>query len=308
MLGPSRRWVRRRLAGAFASAVLLIAPLAQGDDAACIAASEQSLVLRHQGKLHDALKELAVCADPKCPEEVKTECGRRIDLVGTAMPTLVLVAKDGAGNDLNAVTVTMDGAPLVPSLDGRALSIDPGEHTFRFETAGQPPVEKKLVVREGEKDRQVSVVLGAAPAAVVPPAPSPPAAPPPAAPHPTSWSTRKTLALVGGGTGVVGLGLGIVFGVYAKSSQSQEKSNCSSTSQCSNRNQSNEDYSVARQNAMASTISAVAGAALVAAGGVLWFTAPKTNPDIRAARARTLGVAPTVMGTSGGGLMIGGDL
>ena len=137
-----------------------MAPAAFADDAACIAASEQALTLRTQGKLHDALKQLAVCSDQACPDEVKTECTRRIDAVDAAMPTLVLVAKDGAGNDLSAVKVTMDGVSLMESLDGRPLSLDPGEHAFRFETAGQPPVEKKLVLREGDKERHETVVLG----------------------------------------------------------------------------------------------------------------------------------------------------
>ena len=207
--------IRRRFViflASVAPSVLATARSASADDAACIAASEQSIGLRRDGHLHAALKQLALCADAACPDEMKTECVRRIDAVNAAMPTLVLVAKEGSGNDLSSVVVTMDGTPFAPSLDGRPLSVDPGEHMFRFETAGQPPLEKKLVLREGEKDRRETVVLGPPPPTVVPPPPAPPAV---AAPPPSSWSTQRTLAIASGVVGVLGVGLGIDYtGVF----------------------------------------------------------------------------------------------
>jgi hypothetical protein len=264
----------------------LVASRASADDASCIAATEGALTLRQHGKLHDALKQLAACADVACPAEVKAECSRRIDDVKAAMPTLILAAKDGAGNDLAEVKVSMDGAPLVATLDGRPIAIDPGEHVFVFEEAGQAPVEKKLVLLEGERDRREGVVIG-------PLAPSAPAAPS-ALPQPSSWSTQKTLAVVGAGLGVVGVGLGATWGAYAISSQNQEKSDCASAGGCSKPKQASADYSAARENATASTVSFAVGAAFLAAGAVLWFTAPSVR------------VAPTV-GSHDGGLVLGGS-
>ena len=78
-----------------------------------------------QGKLHDALKKLAVCSDATCSSEVRAECTQRIAAIDAAMPTLVLAAKDGSGNDLYDVRVSMDGAPLTGNLDGRPISLDP---------------------------------------------------------------------------------------------------------------------------------------------------------------------------------------
>jgi hypothetical protein len=275
-----------------------MASAARGDDAACINAVEQALTLRTAGKLRDALKTLAACSDPACPEEVRVECTQRIAATDAAMPTLIFSAKDGAGNDLLAVTVTMNGAPLTTTLDGRPVPIDPGEHAFRFETVGQPPVDKTLVVREGEKNRIESVVLGA----MAPPPPATATAAPVSV-EPSSWNNRKTLAVVAGGVGVVGVGLGIVWSAYASSAQSQERSNCSASG-CPNRPQSVEDYNTAQRNATAATVSFIAGAALVAAGVVLWVTAPAN-----AATANTTAwhVAPEVL-PSGGGLSIGGLL
>jgi hypothetical protein len=275
------------------SATLLLAPAAHADVAACIASSEQALTLRKQGKLHDALQQLAQCADPGCPAEVSAECTQRIASANAAMPTLILGAKDGAGNDLYDVKVSMDGAPLSPKLDGRPLSIDPGEHTFHFEAAGQPPFDRQLVLREGEKDRHETVVLGP------PPAPTPPPAPVPAAP--SWWTTQRTLAVVGGGLGVIGLGVGAIFGGLALSDQSQEKSNCAPGG-CPNRPQAQADYSTGGDNATASTVAFIAGGAFLAAGVVLYFTAPAPAAPSTSGR---LYLAPSTL-ARGGGFVLGG--
>jgi hypothetical protein len=282
-----------------ACAAGLLAWPARADEAGCIAATEQALTLRQQGKLHDALKQLAVCAEASCSTEVKAECTQRIDAIDAAMPTLVLGARDGAGNDLYDVGVSMDGAPLANHLDGRPIAIDPGEHTFTFEltpgvtSPGAAPVEKKLVLREGEKDRHESVVIGAPPP---PPAAAPLAvAPLPPAPAHIAWNPQKRLAVVSGGLGVVGVGLGVWFGAFAASSQSKEKSNCSASA-CSNPAQAVEDYNTARKDAVASTIALAAGATLLAGGAVLWFTAPAVRSPGDAAR---LHITPAVDARSG---------
>jgi hypothetical protein len=278
---------------------------ARADDGACIAAAEAAIPLRKQGKLHDALKQLAVCAAAACPGEVKAECAQRIEAIRGAMPTLILAAKDGAGNDLTAAQVTLDGAPLPGALDGRVIDLDPGEHTLRFELAGQPPVEKKIVLRQGEKDRRATVVLGP------PPATGAPGTPPSA---PSSWSTQKTLAVASAGVGVVGVALGAVFGAYAISSQSREKMDCSASS-CPNHAQGVEDYDTAQKNATGATVGLVVGGALVATGVVLWLTVPEPSAPDGAPRA--VRVAPLVVGAGyeggrahapGGGLVLRFDL
>jgi hypothetical protein len=282
------------------AAVTLAPASALADDAACIAASEQSLTLRQSGHLHEALKQLAECAATACPDEVKVECARRIEAIGAVMPTLVLGATDGSGNDLSAVEVTMDGAPLVAALDGRPIAVDPGAHSFRFAMAGQPPVEKTLVVREGEKDRRETVVLGPPPAmpAVAPAAPSSSSAPAlaPLAPRPP-WSTQHVLAVAAGSAGVVGLAVGTVFAVYASSAQHDEKSNCPAAG-CTRFAQSAEDYDTAKKDATGATIAYVAGGVLVASAIVLWVTAP--HAATAAPSARRIDVAPAFFGPSRG--------
>ena len=218
---------RRHSALAVALFVGLLAPrLALAADPTidqCLAASEDSLSLRKAGKLGDARKQVLVCASASCPGEVRTECESRLRELNTAQPTLVLEAKDAAGNDLSTVRVTMDGAVLVNSLDGRALAIDPGEHKFKLEISGQTPVERTFIVREGDKERRERVVFGIAPtpppAPVRPPAPTPPLAPTPTAGVDTPSAGMSPLVPVGIAVGVVGLaGIGVGTGLFLKAS------------------------------------------------------------------------------------------
>lgn len=255
---------------------LLVTVPALADDAACIAATEQALTLRQQGKLHDALKQLATCSDTACPEEVKAECTKRLSEVDAVMPTLILAAKDLVGNDLDEVQVTMDGTPFASHLDGRPITVDPGDHKFRFTFLQAPPVEKNIVVREGERDRRESVTIQISP-------PKPPA----------FWGAQRVLALTTGVIGIAGIAVGSAFGAFALSAQNQEKTDCAAG--CDRYAQAVTDYNYAQMNATASTVLFIVGGVLAATGIVLWLTAPRSSVT----------VAPSV-GDRAGGIVLGG--
>ncbi len=232
------------------------AGFARADDTACVNAAEKSLALRKQGKLQDALKELATCADPACPQEVKDECTQRVAQVDAAIPSIVLGAKDGAGADLESVVATMDGQPFLTKLDGRAIRLDPGEHVLRLTTPNGDHVERTIVVREGEKERRETFTIGAV---VAPPS------------KPSFWTSGRAIATATTGVGIVGIGLGAWFGAFALSSQSQEHGDCSSPN-CRKYLQSVADYNTAETDALASTLSFIAGGVLAATGVILWLT------------------------------------
>lgn len=125
----------------------------------CLRASEDAQLLRIKTQLVAARAKLVVCGNDACPKLVKKDCSDWLDEVEHAMPTIVLGARDPDGKDLVDVHVTLDGNPIADRLEGRAIAVDPGSHTLRFEAGGQSR-EQSLVVREGEKSRVVSVVLG----------------------------------------------------------------------------------------------------------------------------------------------------
>jgi hypothetical protein len=264
--------------------------VAHADEAACIAASEQEISLHKDKKFRAALDQLALCSAATCPPDISGECARRIQALNAAMPTLVLAATDPAGNDLVGVTVTLDGAPLPDALGGRAVPVDPGSHTLHFEAAGKPPVDKTIVAREGEKDRRVAVVIGAsANAATAAPQASP-------AEQASTWSTQKTLALVAGGVGLVGIGLGAGFGAAALSDWSTEQNDCKSKQSCTNPSGAESAHSSVETAGAVSTAGFIVGGVGLAAGAVLWFTAPR-NPEKGAPPASgtaTLRVLPLV--------------
>ena len=126
----------------------------------CIAASEKSLALGGQNKLRSARDQLLICVSASCPTDIRKECGRRVDEVNVAIPTIVFRANDPTGNELSSVKVTMDGEVVAEKLAGTAIALDPGPHTFTFETQGQPALTRQILVHEAEKERHEVVQFG----------------------------------------------------------------------------------------------------------------------------------------------------
>jgi len=141
-----------------ALALVLFAATARaaGSDA-CLDAYEQGQVLRQDGKLRAAREKLLVCAAASCPRVTTTDCARWLGETDQSLPTIVVHATDASGRELVDVQTTFDGALLAPRADGRAVAVDPGEHVLRFERADAPPIERRFVFREGEKDRAIGV-------------------------------------------------------------------------------------------------------------------------------------------------------
>jgi hypothetical protein len=294
---------------AFAALTLpSLAYAANPTTAECVAAADSSLQLREQHKLRAARAQMLVCASASCPAAVQSECLRRVDQANAAIPTIVFEAKDGAGNDLSNVKVDMDGQPLTDRLDGSSVQVDPGEHHFHFTAPGGVVMDKTMVLREGEKERRERIVLGATPAAPlatpVQPAPAGATAPVSETASEDPGASRKTLAYVVGGVGVAGLVVGTVFGLMASSSASSSKNECSASS-CTNYSQSLSDYNTASTDGTISTVAFIAGGAAVAAGAILFFTAPTSASS--GSTGSWWQLSPSVGGT-GLGLSVRGAL
>jgi hypothetical protein len=321
----------------FLATAALARPLHAADPttADCLSASEASLKLRGEHKLREARGQLLVCASASCPADVRNECVRRVDPVNAAIPTIIFEAKDAAGNDMTAVKVTMDGQPLADRLEGSAISLDPGTHTFRFEVAGQPPMEKILVIYEAVKDRHEPIVIGTGRAVSLVPTPTPTPTPAPApapivvplpsvgaplSPPPTPASapdtgaststrnSRKTVALAVGGLGIAGLAVGGIFGGVAASDWSSAKSESCSTCSLAQYREAMSDHNSAVTAATVSTASFIAGGALVAGGLVLFLTAPsgREAPESATQIVTALRLVPGIGPGSGSLLLKGG--
>ncbi len=272
----------------------------------CVEADDQAQSLRREGKLTASRAKLEVCVDAACPALLRDDCAQRLDELDRIQPSVVFEARDSAGNDLINVTVTVDGQPLAARLDGTSLKVDPGGHTFVFTPADQAslaPMTKSYVIRESEKARREQIVFSLANATAVP-APAAAIAPPPAtsdAATPTPGHGQRIGGIVLGAAGVVGVGLGAIFGAGASSTWSKAQSECGSAS-CGSANyaQAVSDQKSAQSSATLATVGFIAGGALLAGGVVLFFTAPKGE---RASTALTLTPA---FGSGGGTMTLGG--
>jgi len=288
---------------------------ARADDATmtkCIATNDQALDLQKKGRLLDARRLLAQCAAPSCGAEMSEACAQEIAEVNARIPAVVFLPKNGAGEDVAGVKLFVDGTLYAERLDGSAVVIDPGEHEFRFEVAGQEPVTKRFVLHERENSRRETILIG-------PPAPAlPPALRPsgdgqvtltvvgnPPSPHQldSTGSFQRTM-----GTLVLAIALpvaiitGSTFGLLAATKWSSATSECKPS--CAPGSQGPSDVSSARSAAFGADVAfGVAGAALVG-GIVLRVTAPARR--LVGSPAPEVHVTPAIS-DRGGSVLLGGS-
>jgi hypothetical protein len=219
------------------------------DKADCIAAFEAAQALRGDGKLTLAIPKFAVCARNVCPHSMQALCVEQSREASSLLPTVVLSATDPNGADVVEAKVSVDGTVVATVLDGKAIPIDPGLHTFRFEKEGAEAVEHRVAIREGQKGQAVTVrftstapavppppvvvapiapppPIVAPPAVVAPPAPSAVASPVLEARTPAVRHPLRTVGFISLGAAAVGLGVGAVTGAMALSDGSMVSSNC----------------------------------------------------------------------------------
>jgi hypothetical protein len=249
----------------------------------CVDSNTAAQSLRRRGRFAEVRAVLQVCGDPSCPSIVVNDCVERLDELNRAQPTVILEVKDAAGNDVGDVKLTVDGVAPAHRLGGGAVEIDPGQHTFLFESPGRQPLTRTFVLREGEKNRLERIVLTPVPA-------SPPAAdasPAPAADVPAEataeearagLSDRKIWALVAAGLGVASVATGAVLGLDAASDYRAQNRDCGSATNCPNRAQALTDHAAMETSGTWSTVAFVAGAALMGGAAWLFFTDSSSRP------------------------------
>jgi hypothetical protein len=268
------------------------------DKRECLAASESAQMLRMHNKLRESRDKLLVCAREVCPAVISHDCGQWLSEVTASLPTVVISALDPAGQDVGAVRVEVDGAPFLDKLDGSAVPVDPGDHTFVFFHQGDAPVTQKVIVREGEKNRLLSVRFpgAAAPApsgAVV--LPGPPAAAPAllVTPPETGEEKRSSATLILAwslvAAGAVGLGFGAYFEVTQVHDYNTLSSTCAPSHMCSL-----SSVNTVTNDRVLGFVSLAAGIAAAGTGTVLLVLRSRHGSE----KAAWLGVAPSPSGAA----------
>jgi hypothetical protein len=216
------------LAGAAVVSLAVVAPDAKASEReACFSAAEGAQKVRAQGHLLDAREKLRVCAHPTCPAAVRDDCTTWLAEVEAELPSIVVQARDAAGNDVADVRVLVDGAKVADRLDGLPVAVDPGAHTLRLERAGSPAVERSIVVAAGQKARVVEAQWGA-PSVSSGSEPQPAPEPAPSGPQKPSWIARlPTSALVAGGIGATALVGTVVLWAWGRADYGSLRSSCS---------------------------------------------------------------------------------
>jgi hypothetical protein len=178
--------------------------------------------------------------------------------------------------------VKRDGTVIDAGALGAALYVDAGPHEITASAPGFEAFTQTATLVEGKSETVAIPELTAAPALP----PRPPERPArdhgdravDAAPVGRVSRTRAYIALGSGAVGVAAVGVGLIFGAKASSAFSDARALCTSLV-CSP-----DDYPKgqqlmreARSRATIATVSVTAGAAAIAAGAIVYFTAPRTR-------------------------------
>lgn len=200
---------------------------------------------------------------------------------------------------IEGLTVVQAGVTTNPAVWGSAVPVDPGEIEVVVSAPGYEAFEATITVEKQSKDASLEV-----PPLVKLPEPEV---------LPTTGSAsgnsatlqdradRRTLQLttgfVAGGLGIIGIGLGSVYGVMALNKDQDANDVCGNDTVCPAGSSGQQDSLDAVKFGNISTGAFVAGGVLLASGAVLVLTAPKKQ-------SLAVRISPTL---GGGRLALGGS-
>jgi hypothetical protein len=188
------------------------------------------------------------------------------------------------GGHVEGLEIRRDGVLVGYPQWGTPIPIDPGDHSITVTAPGYKPWTTQISARESTPPVTL-VIPELQPADPRPPKPGEPMPPPPREP---GLGTQRTLALVAGGVGVAGVIVGSIYGLRSSAKNSDADPYCDSDGGCwDERGYDDMEDAVAAGNV--STVAFIVGGAGLAAGAVLWFTAPSGDAG---SGQTALGVGP----------------
>ena len=239
----------------------------QNTQAMCLEQHVNSQRLRQERKLLEARDALVSCAAYECPVIVRRDCLNWLEELRREVPSLVFrVMVDGRSTA--DAKVFLDGELVAEQLDGRAIEVNPGLHTIRYEVDSFPSLEQEVIVTEGERFR---VVEGA----LVTPTEAEPALPAQGLPTGTLPPPEieyerpvPTATYVLGGLGLAALATGAGFGIATLTLESDMEGRCAD--RCTS-----DAIRALEQRALIADISLGVGAASMVAAGLFYFLRPE---------------------------------
>lgn len=125
----------------------------------CVQAYEDTQVAMRRSRLLDARQSLQVCLDQACPAMLRSDCAGWLKEVEARTPSVVIELVAAEGVPVKEAKLFVDGKPRDQGIDGKAMEVDPGNHTFKIEAPDSLPASVDILAREGEKLRVVRVEL-----------------------------------------------------------------------------------------------------------------------------------------------------
>jgi hypothetical protein len=241
--------------------------------------------LQREGKLIAARTQALACASESCPAVLQRDCEPAVRELAELTPSVVVGARDAAGNDVLKAQVLLDGEPWLDRLTGASMPLDPGPHVLTFSASGQEPVRIELVLSEREKGRVVTALLK-------PPAPPAPPAPPPAAPAPALLTRTEfsPFAYVFSGLAIAGLATFTSFGVTSRSRYDDLDRTCAPD--CSS-----DRVRSARSKATIADVGLGVGVLSLGAAAYFWLSPSRVPVEASGLRLQ-VGASPTGLNAS----------
>jgi hypothetical protein len=192
------------------------------------------------------------------------------------------------------IRVLRDGEVVPRESWGLALPTDAGDHMIEASAPGHKPWTTKVVVAGEASNVPVDVpVLEPAPAETAPSPAAGPLAPVPGEDKPPvsqAGSAQRTVGLVVGTAGIVGLGISTIFTLKAKSKNDDSKKNDHCPADPNVCDQAGTDLrNEALASARTATAFGIAGGVLLVGGVVVYLTAPSQKKSETAGPALEFG-------------------
>jgi tetratricopeptide (TPR) repeat protein len=194
-----------------------------------------------------------------------------LDSIDKQVPRIVVRA---SGTPPAGLVIQRDDVTLTSASLGVPLPINPGHHVILASAPGRQKWTKEIDVRVGDPIATVDVPELASEQTAAASAPSSATDRSPPTSEGQGGSTQRTLGLVSGGLGLAAAGVGTYFVFRAVSLDQDSEQLCDpgNTTSCS------KDGVALREDALGAadiaTVAFVAAAVFVAAGAVLYLTAP----------------------------------
>jgi len=218
------------------------------------------------------------------PDRVKS-AQQHVDALAARLTRITIRV---TSDKVSGLEVRRDGMVVRAAQWGTAIAADPGLHAIVATAPGHKAWQTTVRLQDGKSETVIVPVLEVAPQPKSAKADDDPVKPnegavskdgrgPADSAETNAGQSQRTVALVAGGMGLVGVAVGTVFGLRSKSAHDDAQEHCDGTS-CY---QPGVDLMAkARSAGNVSTAAFIVGGVGLATSGVLWFTAPRSDVKV----------------------------